>query len=77
MLRVAKALASRIAENGPLALIASKAIVRDSHEWTEAEMWDKQASYIAPVFGSADAREGINLQVDVQSQAPDSQGGGI
>ena len=24
-----------------------------------------------------DAREGINLQVDVQSQAPDSQGGGI
>ena len=54
----AKALAARIAENGPLALIASKAIVRDSHEWTEAEMWDKQASYIQPVFTSSDAREG-------------------
>jgi enoyl-CoA hydratase len=51
-------LAARIAENGPLALIASKAIVRDSHEWTEAEMWDKQAAYIGPVFTSSDAREG-------------------
>ena len=47
-----------MAENGPLALIASKAIVRDSHEWTEAEMWDRQAAYIQPVFTSADAREG-------------------
>ncbi len=54
----AKELAARIAENGPLALIASKAIVRDSHEWSEAEMWDKQAAYIAPVFTSSDAREG-------------------
>ena len=54
----ARELAARIAENGPLALIASKAIVRDSHEWTEAEMWDKQAGYIAPVFTSSDAREG-------------------
>ncbi len=54
----ARELAARIAENGPLALIASKAIVRASHEWTEAEMWDKQAAYIAPVFTSSDAREG-------------------
>lgn len=54
----AKELARRVAANGPLALIASKAIVRDSHEWSEAEMWDKQASYIAPVFTSQDAREG-------------------
>jgi enoyl-CoA hydratase len=54
----AKELARRIAENGPLALIASKAIVRDSHGWTEAEMWDKQAAYIVPVFTSQDAREG-------------------
>ncbi|MFM6951225.1 MAG: crotonase/enoyl-CoA hydratase family protein [Novosphingobium sp.] len=51
-------LASRVAENGPLALIASKAIIRDSHTWSDAEMWQKQASYIAPVFTSADAREG-------------------
>jgi enoyl-CoA hydratase len=57
-LPAAKALAARVAENGPLSLIASKAIVRESHEWTEAEMWDKQAAYIQPVFTSSDAREG-------------------
>lgn len=57
-LEAAKALAARVAANGPLALIASKAIVRDSHEWTEENMWDKQEAYIAPVFTSQDAREG-------------------
>ncbi len=57
-LEAAKALAARVAANGPLALIASKAIIRDSHEWTEAEMWDKQEAYVAPVFTSSDAREG-------------------
>ncbi len=54
----AKELARKIADNGPLALIASKAIVRDSHTWSDAEMWSKQAGYIAPVFSSSDAREG-------------------
>ena len=54
----AKALARTIAENGPLALIASKAIVRDSHSWSDEEMWQKQAAYIGPVFVSEDAREG-------------------
>jgi enoyl-CoA hydratase len=57
-LDAAKALAAKVAENGPLALIASKGIIRDSHEWTEAEMWQKQQAYIAPVFSSSDAREG-------------------
>jgi enoyl-CoA hydratase len=54
----AKALARRIVDNGPLAIAASKAIVRNSHEWTEAEMWDKQNGYTMAVFVSADAREG-------------------
>ena len=54
----AKELARKIAENGPLALVASKAIVRESHSWSDDEMWKKQAAYIAPVFVSADAREG-------------------
>ena len=54
----AKELARAIAQNGPLALIASKAIVRESHSWTDEEMWQKQAAYIAPVFTSQDAREG-------------------
>lgn len=57
-LDAAKELAARIAENGPLALIASKGIIRDSHTWTDEEMWDKQQTYIGPVFSSHDAREG-------------------
>ncbi|EGD59190.1 short chain enoyl-CoA hydratase [Novosphingobium nitrogenifigens DSM 19370] len=57
-IEAARVLAARIAENGPLALIASKAIVRDSHEWTEADMWGRQQAYIDPVFTSQDAREG-------------------
>lgn len=57
-LEAAKALAARIAENGPLALMASKAIIRESHEWSEAEMWQKQTAYTMPVFASQDAREG-------------------
>ena len=55
----AKELARAVAANGPLALIASKAIIRDSHSWSDEEMWKKQASYIAPVFSSEDAREGM------------------
>jgi enoyl-CoA hydratase len=51
-------LAARVAENGPLALAASKAIIRASHTWTEDEMWEKQQAYIGPVFTSNDAREG-------------------
>lgn len=51
-------LAQAVAANGPLALIASKAIIRDSHSWSDEEMWKNQASYIAPVFVSEDAREG-------------------
>ncbi|WP_068074404.1 crotonase/enoyl-CoA hydratase family protein [Novosphingobium lentum] len=51
-------LAARIAQNGPLALIAAKGVIRDSHTWSDAEMWTKQDEYIRPVFASADAREG-------------------
>ena len=57
-LPAAKDMAARIAQNGPLALIASKAIIRESHEWTEAEMWEKQAKYTKAVMASSDAREG-------------------
>jgi enoyl-CoA hydratase len=71
-LEAAKVLAARVAANGPLALIASKAIVRDSHEWTEAEMWDKQQAYITPVFTSQDAREGATAFAE--KRAPNWQG---
>jgi enoyl-CoA hydratase len=51
-------LAAAISLNGPLALAATKEIVRSSLDWTEAEGWGKQAEIMGPVFGSEDAREG-------------------
>ncbi|MFM5948368.1 MAG: crotonase/enoyl-CoA hydratase family protein [Novosphingobium sp.] len=54
----AKELARAIAANGPLALIASKAVIRQSHTWSDAEMWTKQGALVGGVFVSQDAREG-------------------
>lgn len=51
-------LAETVAANGPLALAASKKIVFESAGWTLDEMFAKQAEIIAPVFASADAKEG-------------------
>jgi len=51
-------LARKIVANGPLALAASKRIVQESADWSQAEMWAKQAEIIAPVFSSSDAKEG-------------------
>ncbi|MDR2856704.1 MAG: crotonase/enoyl-CoA hydratase family protein [Novosphingobium sp.] len=57
-IEVARVLARTIAGNGPLAVAASKGIVRDSWLWADAEINAKQGPYIAHVFASADAREG-------------------
>jgi enoyl-CoA hydratase len=51
-------LAQVIAANGPLAVAATKQIARASQDWTLAEGWEHQAEISAPVFVSADAREG-------------------
>ena len=51
-------LAAAIAKNGPLALTASKKIIRSSLDWTEAEGWQKQGEIAGPVMTSEDAREG-------------------
>jgi len=51
-------LAAAIVKNGPLALIASKEIVRNALDWTEAEAWEKQGAIAGPVMVSEDAREG-------------------
>ena len=57
-IEAARELARTIAENGPLAVIASKGIVRDSWLWTDEDMMAKQGGYIGNVFASEDAREG-------------------
>src|SRR3954451_20478717 len=51
-------LANQIVKNAPLALIASKAIVQKTIDWTEEEGWAKQGEVSGPVFTSEDAREG-------------------
>jgi len=55
---VARELAAGIARNGPLALDASKRIVRSTLDWSEEEAWRRQGEIAGPVFGSEDAREG-------------------
>jgi enoyl-CoA hydratase len=54
----AKELAGRIALGGPLALTATKRVIVESGDWPAAEAFQRQGRIIAPVFTSADAREG-------------------
>ena len=57
-LATAKALAQQIAENGPMAVKVSKAIIKASRDWGEDEAWSKQHALTQPVFSSEDAIEG-------------------
>ncbi len=54
----ARELAAAVAANGPLALKASKRILRESSDWPDAEFFERQEAISGPVFGSEDAREG-------------------
>ncbi len=51
-------LAATVAANGPLALKATKKIINESYDWTDAEAWKNQAKITGPVFTSQDAQEG-------------------
>ncbi|HXZ65564.1 MAG TPA: crotonase/enoyl-CoA hydratase family protein [Streptosporangiaceae bacterium] len=57
-LDAARELAGRVALGGPLALAATKRVIVESADWPAAEAFQRQGAIIAPVFGSADAREG-------------------
>jgi enoyl-CoA hydratase len=57
-LNAALELANKIAENGPLALAATKRIITMSLDWPNSQSYDLQRGFTAPVFQSADAREG-------------------
>jgi enoyl-CoA hydratase len=57
-LDAARELAGRVAQGGPLALAATKRVVVESADWPAAEAFQRQGEIIAPVFMSADAREG-------------------
>jgi enoyl-CoA hydratase len=51
-------LAARVAANAPLAVAASKQIVREVTGLTDDEAWDLQRPLVESVFASADAKEG-------------------
>jgi enoyl-CoA hydratase len=51
-------LAAAITANAPLAIARSKQVVVESREWSEAEMWTKQAEVLGNLFMTEDAREG-------------------
>jgi enoyl-CoA hydratase len=51
-------LAASIAANGPLALVATKEVLRAARDWDQTEFWTEQREIVGPVFGSKDAREG-------------------
>jgi enoyl-CoA hydratase len=51
-------LAEQIAENAPLAVAASKALIQAQQGITEEEFWELQKSHMVKVFTSNDAKEG-------------------
>lgn len=57
-LEAALKLAERVAKNAPLALIASKKLIREMQGVSEAGFWEMQADELAKVFSSSDAIEG-------------------
>ena len=51
-------LAERIASNAPLAVAASKRILREANDWSNAEGFGRQGEIAGPVLTSEDAQEG-------------------
>ena len=65
----ALALAGTIAENAPLAVRASKQVMKQAGELPEAEGWAINNAAVPEVFGSADAMEGADrLRREAQAQ---------
>ena len=58
-LKAAIELAGQVLRNGPLAVTASKQIIRQSADWTDAEAWTEQMKIAQPVTQSEDTREGL------------------
>src|SRR3546814_16596364 len=73
-LDAALALAKQIAGNGPLAIAASKRVMQDSVDWTSGELFERQNLVTAPVFASADARQGASAFAE--SSTPNWRGEG-
>jgi enoyl-CoA hydratase len=51
-------LADTIAANAPLAVLATKRVLKESRSWPQANLWERQREISEPVIASEDAREG-------------------
>lgn len=71
-LEAAKALAAKIAANGPLAVAASKQVVARAQDWDSEEMFARQQKIVMPVLTSEDAIEGATAFA--QKRAPNWKG---
>ncbi|HWD76252.1 MAG TPA: crotonase/enoyl-CoA hydratase family protein [Solirubrobacteraceae bacterium] len=68
-LETALELAAMIAQNGPLALAATKRILNESVDWPDAEFFTRQAEISGPVMASEDAREGATAFAEKRAPA--------
>jgi enoyl-CoA hydratase len=66
-LETAMALATAIAANGPLSVMASKAILWGQEQWPISEFWDRQSAFVDPVMASEDAKEGSRAFAEKRS----------
>jgi enoyl-CoA hydratase len=66
-LNAALTLASVIAANGPLAVVASKRIISDSQDWPTSEMFAKQEPMLMAIAHSKDAIEGATAFAEKRS----------
>jgi enoyl-CoA hydratase len=65
-------LAAAMAINGPLAIRATKEVLRRQQDWSDAEFWDRQETVAAVAMASEDAREGS--RAFAEKRAPRWQG---
>lgn len=71
-LQAAQIMAAKIAANGPLAVVLSKAVVDQAQDWTSDVMYPNQQKIIEPIFTSEDAIEGATAFA--QKRAPNWKG---
>jgi enoyl-CoA hydratase len=71
-LDAARALAAKIAANGPLAVAASKRVVVESQDWNTGNMFREQEIILQPIFTSEDAIEGATAFAE--KRAPNGKG---